>query len=402
MQVNKRTAQAIEDMERSRADQQRDERTKRQIVENQDAIEFWIATARHWHKRATFLEGVAQREKDTTTQAVTELTAQAMERDHFRSEAEQHRADCMRAEARADALGDVLDALRKGWRMESYDGCATWWRYDTDTLQALAKEAREWEQGQDAQPVNAECQPVATGDGAAPCDCQAYPILGYETPQETQSGYNRLAFATGLILQLPASHDGRNTWLMNYAEDKDPEVQADIRRKPAACVKGPVYMGKGEGEPFTLGDQQFIPECEPADGKAWTRWEWGYKPSDVAETDTVAIVTSDYITNTLEASVIDWEQVKSYRVIRANPIATASPVADAGAVMAEVGEAVAQADGFNGNMIGTDGDRVGFIWHATKYGFKSEYNPESATSAQIEDDYNRAFAYMQKNGHPLK
>jgi hypothetical protein len=36
------------------------------------------------------------------------------------------------------------------------------------------------------------------------------------TKAEAQSGLNRLRFAEGLILQLPADHDGRNTWLLNY------------------------------------------------------------------------------------------------------------------------------------------------------------------------------------------
>ena len=341
LRLSKQANDEIRRLEESRNRNIMEEREKRQITENQDAIEFWIATARHWHKRATLLEGVAQRERDTTTQAVTEMEIASVERHHWKITAEQNHGDVMAAEARTDAMGDILDALARGWRMESYDGCAKWWRYDTDTLAALAKEAREWEQGEDSKPLTK------------------------------------------------------------------------------------IYIGKGEGEPFTMGDQQFIPQDYPKlatqeehdtligllnqhrgepdhDGESWIVWEWGYKPADVAETDTVEIKTFADLRNVLEASVIDWEQVTAYRVIRANPIATASPVADAGAVMAEVGEAVAQADGFNGNMIGTDGDRVGFIWHATKYGFKSEYNPESATSAQIEDDYNRAFAYMQKNGHPLK
>lgn len=64
------------------------------------------------------------------------------------------------------------------------------------------------------------------------CHCQMYPILGYELPHETQSGYNRLASATGLIMQLPQDHDGRNTWLMNYAEAKDREIQTLIRLTP--------------------------------------------------------------------------------------------------------------------------------------------------------------------------
>lgn len=33
---------------------------------------------------------------------------------------------------------------------------------------------------------------------------------------EIQSGVSRVKFAEGLIEQLPADHEGRNTWLINY------------------------------------------------------------------------------------------------------------------------------------------------------------------------------------------
>lgn len=36
------------------------------------------------------------------------------------------------------------------------------------------------------------------------------------TPAEIQSGFDRQRQAELLILQLPADHDGRNTWLLNY------------------------------------------------------------------------------------------------------------------------------------------------------------------------------------------
>jgi len=40
--------------------------------------------------------------------------------------------------------------------------------------------------------------------------------LGTLTPFEIQSGSTRLNHAEVLILQLPITRDGRNTWLMNY------------------------------------------------------------------------------------------------------------------------------------------------------------------------------------------
>lgn len=53
-------------------------------------------------------------------------------------------------------------------------------------------------------------------------------------PTEVQSRVNRLQIATGLILQLPDTHDGRATWLLNYATHSDPDVQTAIRQHPRA------------------------------------------------------------------------------------------------------------------------------------------------------------------------
>jgi hypothetical protein len=36
------------------------------------------------------------------------------------------------------------------------------------------------------------------------------------TKAEVQSGLDRIRNAEGLITQLPVTHNGRNTWLMNY------------------------------------------------------------------------------------------------------------------------------------------------------------------------------------------
>lgn len=45
------------------------------------------------------------------------------------------------------------------------------------------------------------------------------------TPAEVQSGLDRVRFAEGLIRQLPADHDGRNTWLLNYGQkDENADV----------------------------------------------------------------------------------------------------------------------------------------------------------------------------------
>lgn len=41
------------------------------------------------------------------------------------------------------------------------------------------------------------------------------------TPAEIQSNHNRLQWAEGLIRQLPETHEGRNSWLLNYGTSKD-------------------------------------------------------------------------------------------------------------------------------------------------------------------------------------
>jgi hypothetical protein len=39
--------------------------------------------------------------------------------------------------------------------------------------------------------------------------------------QELQSKLSRVKWAEGLILQLPNTHDGRNSWLLNYGVSKE-------------------------------------------------------------------------------------------------------------------------------------------------------------------------------------
>lgn len=43
------------------------------------------------------------------------------------------------------------------------------------------------------------------------------------SPAEIQSKHDRVKWAEGLIRQLPANHDGRNSWLMNYGSREPTE-----------------------------------------------------------------------------------------------------------------------------------------------------------------------------------
>ncbi len=47
-------------------------------------------------------------------------------------------------------------------------------------------------------------------------------------PNEIQSGLDRVRWAELLIQQLPENHDGRNSWLLNYAGDKHVADRVDV------------------------------------------------------------------------------------------------------------------------------------------------------------------------------
>ena len=49
------------------------------------------------------------------------------------------------------------------------------------------------------------------------------------TPAEVGSQFSRVAFAEGLIRQLPVDHDGRNTWLLNYGQSDEAKALREKR-----------------------------------------------------------------------------------------------------------------------------------------------------------------------------
>lgn len=302
LRLSKQANDEIRRLEESRNRNIMEEREKRQITENQDAIEFWIATARHWHKRAKFLEGVADRERDNTTHAVTEMEIQSIERHHWKNTAEQNHGDVVAAEARCDAFSDIMDALARGYKMEPFDGCAKWWRHDTDTLQAIAKAAREWEALKDSKPFEV----ISRADMTAFIE-SAY-SQGMPMPM--------IGLSAMLDNDLANEFELAHRFVTTANERREREALQQAARTETADQTSPIDDGKTAQQAETVTESK--------------------------------------------------------------------------------------ADGFNGHMIGTDGDRVGFIRHAENYGFAPDYNPENATSAQIEDDYSRAFSYMHNHGYPLK
>lgn len=53
------------------------------------------------------------------------------------------------------------------------------------------------------------------------------------TPAEIQSGLDRVRWAELLIRQLPPDHDGRNSWLLNYARAEPEPLAADTPATPS-------------------------------------------------------------------------------------------------------------------------------------------------------------------------
>ena len=50
------------------------------------------------------------------------------------------------------------------------------------------------------------------------------------TRAEIQSNYDRVKWAEGLIAQLPANHDGRNSWLLNYGRSDEARAKQEARK----------------------------------------------------------------------------------------------------------------------------------------------------------------------------
>lgn len=244
------------------------ERDKRREIDRLNETAFWEATARHWHDRAAFLETTLEGHRNTITTATEVAERVTIERDAWRKDADQHRADCINAERRSDALGDILDALKQGYQIEAFPGRATWWTMDTDTLAQIAKDARDWQTG--------ESEKVTVLDGIG------QPVvvdLSHLTDDE------RAQFITKL---------------------------REHQSKPGNVV----YMGKGEGEPFTMGGQEFKPEDTPA---PYIKRNFHSKPDHLADHQQVDVIYHAGNGETLRAGAVSWQHVNQYRIAKAKP-----------------------------------------------------------------------------------
>jgi hypothetical protein len=93
----------------------------------------------------------------------------------------------------------------------------------------------------------------------------AVPRVIVLTGAEVQSGLDRVRWAEGLIRQLPADHDGRNSWLENYGLPVDadgchtlPDGSCAVpgpclHSPPGEPVEGPELYWSADGEEFNAG-----------------------------------------------------------------------------------------------------------------------------------------------------
>lgn len=61
------------------------------------------------------------------------------------------------------------------------------------------------------------------------------------TPVEIQSGSSRVKWAEGLIEQLPETHDGRNSWLINYGKREESDKIRERYNAKATATPGIEY-----------------------------------------------------------------------------------------------------------------------------------------------------------------
>lgn len=75
--------------------------------------------------------------------------------------------------------------------------------------------------------LRAALAPSSSEPGASQDDGGLMPYV--PTGAEVQSGHDRLQWAEGLIRQLPDTHDGRNSWLLNYGRSDEAKAHQEKR-----------------------------------------------------------------------------------------------------------------------------------------------------------------------------
>lgn len=109
-----------------------------------------------------------------------------------------------------------------------------------------------------AQPRGVTCADLVAQGYLQPLPKRA-PVIQL-TKAEVSSGYNRLEWADDLIRQLPETHEGRNSWLMNYGR----------RYTPGTAEAIPEAARPGDREAIIAELRSALTETQRAVGAAQT------------------------------------------------------------------------------------------------------------------------------------
>ncbi len=189
---------------------------------------------------AAQLEYAGKRVEDPAAVVLAEADAMA---------APSGRLSSQQVEGLRTAWGKVEQALDKaapGWRkLNAGDNAAA-------AIQRLAENARDNERLQAwfRSPEGAAMGEAGDASNHSPAECAIW-NLKHSIPRsaaEIQSGHDRIAWAAALIQLLPDTHDGRNSWLMNYyprVPDKDLTYvvtqKPHVHQAPSGSVAGLEY-----------------------------------------------------------------------------------------------------------------------------------------------------------------
>lgn len=110
--------------------------------------------------------------------------------------------------------------------------------------------------------------PGKPGPASAPVDGDLRPTHIKLLKHEIQSNYDRVQWAEGLIKQLPETHEGRNSWLLNYEGEKHkadkvslallpartPEPDADVVERAAGNILDDWFADRFRADPEFLAE----------------------------------------------------------------------------------------------------------------------------------------------------
>ncbi len=157
-------------------------------------------------------------------------------------------------------------------------------------------------------------------------ECEHHRAEAAQCHADTMSAERRSDAFSDILAALTQGYQmdpfvGRATW-WNQDTDTLAQIAKHARDwQDQQAEKPPVYIGAGEGEPFTMGGQEFRPEDQPVEDIPFIVWEWGYMPASLNGGDIVEAKLANGLVACGIASNVQWDgedanAVTAYRVLR--------------------------------------------------------------------------------------